>query len=44
MAIIHNWLPPSRENWELVNSIWQLFPLVRRTWSFSCLREARVMV
>lgn len=27
MAIIHNWLPPSRENWELVNSIWQLFPL-----------------
>ncbi|EKG21483.1 SWR1-complex protein 4 [Macrophomina phaseolina MS6] len=28
MAIIQNWLPPSRENWELINSIWQLFPVL----------------
>ncbi|KAL1641154.1 hypothetical protein SLS58_006262 [Diplodia intermedia] len=27
MAIIQNWLPPSRENWELIQSVWQLFPL-----------------
>ncbi|KAK0654583.1 Uncharacterized protein DIS24_g5037 [Lasiodiplodia hormozganensis] len=27
MAIVQNWLPPSRENWELISSVWQLFPL-----------------
>ncbi|KKY14490.1 putative steroid 5 alpha-reductase [Diplodia seriata] len=27
MAIIQNWLPPTRENWELIQSVWQLFPL-----------------
>jgi hypothetical protein len=29
MAILQNWLPPSRENWELICSIWAYFPLVR---------------
>jgi len=28
MAIVQDWLPPSRENWELVCWIWQFFPLV----------------
>ncbi|KAF2100844.1 3-oxo-5-alpha-steroid 4-dehydrogenase [Rhizodiscina lignyota] len=28
MAIIQNWLPPSRENWELIFTVWQLFPVV----------------
>jgi 3-oxo-5-alpha-steroid 4-dehydrogenase 1 len=28
MAIVENWLPPSRENWELVCRIWQFFPIV----------------
>lgn len=30
MAVIENWLPPSRENWELVSYLWQFFPLVSR--------------
>lgn len=29
MAIIENWLPASRENYELILSIWKWFPLVR---------------
>lgn len=29
MAIVQNWLPPSRENWELLCQVWQYFPLVR---------------
>jgi hypothetical protein len=29
MAIIQGLIPPSRENWELISKIWQLFPLVR---------------
>jgi len=28
MAIISGLIPPSRENWELISKIWQLFPLV----------------
>ncbi|KAF2002757.1 3-oxo-5-alpha-steroid 4-dehydrogenase [Amniculicola lignicola CBS 123094] len=28
MAIIENWLPPSRENWNLLCTVWQYFPLV----------------
>lgn len=28
MALVQNWLPPSRENWELVCWIWQFFPLI----------------
>ncbi|MCJ1476624.1 hypothetical protein MMC13_005292 [Lambiella insularis] len=28
MAIIDTWLPPSREHWELLNWLWQFFPLV----------------
>ena len=28
MAIIQDWMPPSRENWELVTFLWQFFPLV----------------
>ncbi|KAK7532316.1 3-oxo-5-alpha-steroid 4-dehydrogenase-like protein [Phyllosticta citribraziliensis] len=28
MAIVQNWLPPSRENWEWVVWAWQLFPVV----------------
>ncbi|KAF2490754.1 3-oxo-5-alpha-steroid 4-dehydrogenase-like protein [Lophium mytilinum] len=27
MVLIENWLPPSRENWETLCWIWQLFPL-----------------
>ncbi|EON68891.1 hypothetical protein W97_08149 [Coniosporium apollinis CBS 100218] len=27
MALIQNWLPPSRENWELIAWGWQFFPL-----------------
>jgi len=27
MTLIEGWLPPSRENWELINWLWQLFPL-----------------
>jgi hypothetical protein len=29
MAIVQDWLPPSRENWELVCTIWKYFPVVR---------------
>ncbi|KAL6707976.1 hypothetical protein ACN47E_003650 [Coniothyrium glycines] len=28
MAIVQGWLPPSRENWELVCWLWQFFPLI----------------
>jgi hypothetical protein len=28
MAIIENWLPPSRENWELICRVWAYFPIV----------------
>jgi len=28
MAIVQHWLPPSRENWELVCRLWCLFPIV----------------
>ncbi|KAG9385217.1 3-oxo-5-alpha-steroid 4-dehydrogenase [Pyrenophora tritici-repentis] len=28
MAIVQNWLPPSRENWELVYTVFQYFPLI----------------
>jgi hypothetical protein len=28
MAIVEKWLPPSRENWELICYIWQFFPIV----------------
>ncbi len=28
MALVENWLPPSRENWELVVWLFQFFPLV----------------
>ncbi|KAI8933965.1 hypothetical protein NX059_008740 [Plenodomus lindquistii] len=28
MAIVQNWLPPSRENWELLCYVWQFFPLI----------------
>lgn len=27
MAIIENWLPPSRENWEAICWVWQFFPV-----------------
>lgn len=27
MAIIQNWMPPSRENWELISYAWQFFPV-----------------
>ena len=27
MALIQNWLPPSRENWEIISWLWQFFPL-----------------
>ena len=29
MAIVENWLPPSRENWEWICYVWQFFPVVR---------------
>jgi hypothetical protein len=29
MALIENWLPPSRENWELAVKLFTFFPLVR---------------
>jgi len=28
MAIVENWIPPSRENWELIVYLFQFFPLV----------------
>ncbi|KAI9829073.1 MAG: hypothetical protein M1832_000096 [Thelocarpon impressellum] len=28
MALIQNWLPPSRENWEIIAWAWQFFPAV----------------
>ena len=28
MAIVDSWLPPSREHWELITTLWQFFPLV----------------
>ncbi|OCK81156.1 3-oxo-5-alpha-steroid 4-dehydrogenase-like protein [Lepidopterella palustris CBS 459.81] len=28
MVLIQKWLPPSRENWELISSAWQFFPLI----------------
>ncbi|KAK8180375.1 3-oxo-5-alpha-steroid 4-dehydrogenase-like protein [Phyllosticta capitalensis] len=28
MALVQGWLPPSRENWELLVWAWQLFPVV----------------
>ncbi|KAL8848117.1 MAG: hypothetical protein Q9221_006837 [Calogaya cf. arnoldii] len=27
MAVVQSWLPPSREHWELINYLWQFFPL-----------------
>lgn len=32
--MIETWLPPSREHWELINQLWQLFPLVRHLFQF----------
>lgn len=31
MALIENWCPPSKENYDLVLFIWQFFPLVNTT-------------
>jgi 3-oxo-5-alpha-steroid 4-dehydrogenase 1 len=31
MAVIENWLPPSRENWEWICYVWQFFPLVSQS-------------
>ena len=31
MAIIENWLPASRENYELILSLWAWFPVVSST-------------
>lgn len=28
MAVVENWLPPSRENWEWICYVWQFFPVV----------------
>jgi hypothetical protein len=28
MALVVNWLPPSRENWDLVVSLFTFFPVV----------------
>ncbi|KAL9030006.1 MAG: hypothetical protein Q9196_001820 [Gyalolechia fulgens] len=28
MAVVGSWLPPSREHWELINHLWQFFPLI----------------
>ncbi|KAF2707020.1 3-oxo-5-alpha-steroid 4-dehydrogenase-like protein [Pleomassaria siparia CBS 279.74] len=28
MAIVQNWMPPSRENWELISYYWQFFPIL----------------
>lgn len=28
MALVQGWLPPSRENWELISYCWQFFPLL----------------
>ncbi|MCJ1308353.1 hypothetical protein MMC25_002006 [Agyrium rufum] len=28
VTLLPNWLPPTRENWELLNTLWQFFPLV----------------
>lgn len=39
MAIVENWLPPSKENWELINFAWQFFPIVRSTMSACARRE-----
>jgi hypothetical protein len=38
MAIVQNWLPPSRENWELITWLWQFFPLVSSHLSLSWAR------
>ncbi|KAL8831692.1 MAG: hypothetical protein Q9170_005188 [Blastenia crenularia] len=27
MAIMESWLPPSQENWKLINFLWQFFPV-----------------
>jgi len=29
LTLIPGWLPPSRENWQLISFAWQFFPLVR---------------
>lgn len=29
MAIIESWMPPSREHWDLLLWLWQLYPIVR---------------
>ena len=29
MTLSEGWLPPSRENWELLCKVWQFYPLVR---------------
>lgn len=29
MAIIESWMPPSREHWDLILWLWQLYPIVR---------------
>ncbi|KAJ4986496.1 3-oxo-5-alpha-steroid 4-dehydrogenase [Stagonosporopsis vannaccii] len=28
MAVVENWLPPSRENWEWLCYVWQFFPVI----------------
>ncbi len=28
MAIIQDWMPPTRENYELILFLWQFFPVV----------------
>lgn len=29
VGLVNNWLPPSRENYDLILSLWKWFPVVR---------------
>lgn len=35
MALIENWLPPTRQNWELIVYYFQFFPIVRTSYDYS---------
>jgi hypothetical protein len=43
MALIEEWMPPTRQNWELLVFYFQFFPLVRLTTHFRHKRDPYVL-
>lgn len=44
MAIIQNWMPPSKENYELIVFLFQFFPLVRLTSRYSHTQDGTILI